>query len=203
MAEFSFAPSSIIRRILYKPFLDSKNRLYFMIKPMAQTALSTEGSNVFPLILFLLPLLSHPQPSETKVCCSSTGSISMANHRQHSPDRKTAPHSYGRLGTILWSSLLTTTWNSTLVVASSPAAAKELLSSYDRILCGRSVLRVLAEKSSEFCSNTVGGSLECDDKWKYLRTMCRSKLFSGKAIESPACYREKKVMEVVRFLSSM
>ncbi|RVW16402.1 Corytuberine synthase [Vitis vinifera] len=49
----------------------------------------------------------------------------------------------------------------------------------------------------------VGWSPECDDRWKYLRTMCRTQLFSGKAIESQACLREKKLMEVVMFLSSM
>ncbi|XP_034707212.1 corytuberine synthase-like [Vitis riparia] len=50
---------------------------------------------------------------------------------------------------------------------------------------------------------TVGWSPECDDRWKYLRTMCRTQLFSGKAIESQACLREKKLMKVVMFLSTM
>ncbi|RVW16404.1 Corytuberine synthase [Vitis vinifera] len=91
----------------------------------------------------------------------------------------------------------------TLIVGSSAAAAKEILSSYDRIFCARYVPGVMPEKSSEFYNNSIVWSLECDDRWKYLRTMCRTQLFSGKAIESQACLREKKLMEVVGFLSSM
>ena len=47
-----------------------------------------------------------------------------------------------------------------------------------------------------------GWAVECNDAWKNLRTFCRAELFSTKAMESQAWVAEKKVMEMVRFLST-
>ncbi|CAL1371445.1 unnamed protein product [Linum trigynum] len=42
----------------------------------------------------------------------------------------------------------------------------------------------------------------CDDSWKSLPGLCRTELFFGRAIESQAAVREKKVSEMVEFLAA-
>lgn len=90
-----------------------------------------------------------------------------------------------------------------LVVGSSPAAATEILKTYDRILSGRYLPHVLPFKGSELNTRTLGWAPECNEGWKYLRTICRTELFSGKAIESQACLRERKVMDMVKAIGAM
>ncbi|KAA8521984.1 hypothetical protein F0562_012702 [Nyssa sinensis] len=90
-----------------------------------------------------------------------------------------------------------------LIVGSSPAAAEEILKTNDRILSARSVPHVAPAKSPELNHLSLGWAVECNDAWKSLRTICRTELFSGKAIESQACLREKKIMDLVKYLSSM
>ncbi|XP_038687862.1 probable (S)-N-methylcoclaurine 3'-hydroxylase isozyme 2 [Tripterygium wilfordii] len=87
-----------------------------------------------------------------------------------------------------------------MVVASSPAAATEILKTHDRVLSARYVPQVMPLKRSELNNISLGWSLECGEGWKYLRTICRTELFSSKAIESQACLREEKVMEMVKFI---
>ncbi|XP_038687863.1 (S)-N-methylcoclaurine 3'-hydroxylase isozyme 1-like [Tripterygium wilfordii] len=88
----------------------------------------------------------------------------------------------------------------TMVIASSPAAATEILKTHDRVLSARYVPQVMPLERSELNNISLGWSFECGEGWKYLRTICRSELFSSKAIESQACLREEKVMEMVKFL---
>ncbi|XP_057978051.1 probable (S)-N-methylcoclaurine 3'-hydroxylase isozyme 2 [Malania oleifera] len=90
-----------------------------------------------------------------------------------------------------------------LVVGSSPAAAEEILKTHDRIFSGRYVPSALPMRRPELNGNSLGWALDCNDKWKLLRTICRTELFSGGALQSQACMRERKVMEMVKFLEGM
>ncbi|KAK3027558.1 LOW QUALITY PROTEIN: hypothetical protein RJ639_042327 [Escallonia herrerae] len=91
----------------------------------------------------------------------------------------------------------------TLVVGSSSAAAMEILKTHDRVLSGRWVPFVSPAKSLEMNHISMSWSVECNENWKYLRTLCRTELFSGAALESQACLREKKVKDMVKYLSGM
>ncbi|KAF8380316.1 hypothetical protein HHK36_027798 [Tetracentron sinense] len=89
-----------------------------------------------------------------------------------------------------------------LVVGSSPAAATEILKTHDRILSARNVPHVAPAKSPKLNHLSLAWATECNDQWKYLRTICQTELFSSKAIKSQASLREKKVMEMVGFLGT-
>ncbi|KAA8521981.1 hypothetical protein F0562_012705 [Nyssa sinensis] len=90
-----------------------------------------------------------------------------------------------------------------LIVGSSPTAAVEILKTCDRTLSARYVPHAEPAKSPELNHLSLGWAVECNDAWKSLRTICRNELFSARAIESRACLREGKVMEMVKFLSEM
>ncbi|KAM3687182.1 hypothetical protein ACB098_10G060900 [Castanea mollissima] len=90
-----------------------------------------------------------------------------------------------------------------MVVGSSPVVAKEILKTHDRVLSGRHVPNVFSYMRSELNNLSLGWSLECSGRWKFLRTLCRAELFSGKALESQACLQEKKVMDMVELLGTM
>ncbi|KAK4365322.1 hypothetical protein RND71_016680 [Anisodus tanguticus] len=64
------------------------------------------------------------------------------------------------------------------------------------------VIRNTADFISELDKILIGWTSECNNEWRYLRTLCKTELFSGKVLESQACLREKKVMELVEFLRS-
>ena len=49
---------------------------------------------------------------------------------------------------------------------------------------------------------SLGWAVECNDAWKNLRTVYRTELFWTKVMESQAWGAEKKVMEMVRFIST-
>ncbi|KAF8380314.1 hypothetical protein HHK36_027796 [Tetracentron sinense] len=89
-----------------------------------------------------------------------------------------------------------------LVVGSSPAVATEILKTHDRILSARYVPNVIPAKSPELSHTSLGWATECNNQWKYVRTVCQTELFSSKAIKSQASLREKKVMEMVGFLGT-
>ncbi|KAL3362219.1 hypothetical protein AABB24_014880 [Solanum stoloniferum] len=89
-----------------------------------------------------------------------------------------------------------------LVVGSSSSAAIEILKTHDRILSGRHVPNAVPAKGSDLDKISMGWNSECHNEWRYLRTLCRTELFSGKVLESQAYMREKKVMELVEFLRS-
>ncbi|PIA35872.1 hypothetical protein AQUCO_03400038v1 [Aquilegia coerulea] len=84
-----------------------------------------------------------------------------------------------------------------VVVASSPAAAIEVLKKHDKILTGRYVFQSIRVK--EHIENSLVWS-ECNENWRLLRKICRTELFSHKMIESQAHLREAKVLDMVRFL---
>ncbi|CAK9178198.1 unnamed protein product [Ilex paraguariensis] len=64
-----------------------------------------------------------------------------------------------------------------MVVGSSPAAAVEILKTHDRVLSARYVPDMLHVKSLELNYLSMGWAHECNDGWKYLRTLCRTELF--------------------------
>nr|I3V6B1.1 RecName: Full=(S)-N-methylcoclaurine 3'-hydroxylase-like protein; AltName: Full=Cytochrome P450 80BX [Papaver somniferum]AFK73713.1 cytochrome P450 [Papaver somniferum] len=85
----------------------------------------------------------------------------------------------------------------TVVVASTPLAASEVLKAHDRTLCGRYVFQSFRVK------NHVENSIvwnECNETWKKLRKVCRTQLFTQKMIENQAEVREIKTMEMVKYL---
>ena len=90
-----------------------------------------------------------------------------------------------------------------VVVGSSPQAAMEILKTHDRILSARFVPHVAPAKCMELHNFSVGWVSECDDSWKYLRTFCRTELFSGKSINSQAWIRDQKVKEMLGFVGKM
>ncbi|KAL6979625.1 hypothetical protein U1Q18_021280 [Sarracenia purpurea var. burkii] len=90
-----------------------------------------------------------------------------------------------------------------LIVASSPAAAAEVLKTHDRILSARHVPHVLRVKTPSRNHLSIGWAFECNDEWKFLRTICRTELFSGKAMESQSPLRAAKLAEMVEFLSGV
>ncbi|KAI3757592.1 hypothetical protein L6452_05133 [Arctium lappa] len=86
-----------------------------------------------------------------------------------------------------------------LVVASSPEAATGILKTQDRFLSSRFIPNAFQSYFSPF---TLIWSAECDKNWKSLRTLCRTHMFSTKALESQSRLREKKLAEMLDFLCS-
>ncbi|KAJ9553382.1 hypothetical protein OSB04_017427 [Centaurea solstitialis] len=84
-----------------------------------------------------------------------------------------------------------------LVVASSPEAAMEILKTQDRFLSSRVVPTAFQQPS--LIPHSVIWS-ECNQTWKSLRTLCRTELFSAKALESHSRLREQKLGHLLDFL---
>ncbi|CAI0403679.1 unnamed protein product [Linum tenue] len=89
-----------------------------------------------------------------------------------------------------------------IVVASSPAAAAEILKTHDRVLSARYASKANPFKLSDVNRMAIVWATTCNDSWKSLRALCRTELFSGRAIESQAAVRERKVREMVEFLAA-
>ncbi|CAN0841459.1 (S)-N-methylcoclaurine 3'-hydroxylase isozyme 1 (Fragment) [Linum grandiflorum] len=87
-----------------------------------------------------------------------------------------------------------------VVVASSKAAAIEILRTNDRVLSGRYVPDMAPNKSPELNDFSIGWVLECNEKWRQLRSLCKAELFSGKGLESKVLVREGKAKEMVDFV---
>ncbi|KAJ4835331.1 hypothetical protein Tsubulata_010003 [Turnera subulata] len=90
----------------------------------------------------------------------------------------------------------------TVVVASSPAAATEILRTQDRSLSGRIVAQASRIDNLDFDRMSIIFAPTCTDAWKSFRAMCRTELFSPKAIETQSISRERKVKEMVEYLRS-
>ncbi|KAK4340831.1 hypothetical protein RND71_039332 [Anisodus tanguticus] len=89
-----------------------------------------------------------------------------------------------------------------VVVASSPAAAAEVLKTHDRNLSGRFVSHPIRVKDSRLHNVSTAFLEECDENWKSARTIYRGALFSTKALESQVSLRNKKVMEMMQHLET-
>ncbi|KAL5563410.1 hypothetical protein UlMin_033157 [Ulmus minor] len=89
-----------------------------------------------------------------------------------------------------------------VIVASSPAAASEILKTHDRNLSARYVPHALMPpKSSEDNNLSVGlGWGDFNDNRRNLRAICRTELFSGKEINFQASVRDQKVAEMLEFV---
>ncbi|CAN1751981.1 (S)-N-methylcoclaurine 3'-hydroxylase isozyme 1 (Fragment) [Linum perenne] len=89
-----------------------------------------------------------------------------------------------------------------VVVASSPAAAVEILRTHDRFLSARYFPRIAPFSIAELDRKAIIWSSSCNDNWKNFRSIFKNQLFSAKAIEAQAAVRERKAAEMVNFVGS-
>lgn len=89
-----------------------------------------------------------------------------------------------------------------LVVASSPEAAREILKTHDRLLSARSPPQSTPYKRSDLDNLSLVWSTGNTERFKFLRALFRTELFSAAALDSQANLREKKVNEMLQFLRS-
>ncbi|XP_049411732.1 probable (S)-N-methylcoclaurine 3'-hydroxylase isozyme 2 [Solanum stenotomum] len=89
-----------------------------------------------------------------------------------------------------------------VVVASSPAAAAEVLKTHDRMLSGRFVSHPIRVEGSKLHNVSTAFLEECDENWKNVRTIYRGALFSNKALESQVSLREMKIREMMQYLDT-
>ncbi|KAH6818201.1 hypothetical protein C2S51_001804 [Perilla frutescens var. frutescens] len=83
-----------------------------------------------------------------------------------------------------------------LIVASSPAAALEVLKANDRVLSGRYAPSSLPKTPAQ--TDTLSFWADSTSAhWKNLRTVCRVELFTAKALERSARIRAEKAAEMV------
>ncbi|KAL5727675.1 hypothetical protein ACHQM5_000844 [Ranunculus cassubicifolius] len=85
-----------------------------------------------------------------------------------------------------------------LVVAQTDDAAKEILKTHDKVFSARYV-----PHGNPLYPDRLDLSIawtDCNDQWRYLRTLVKTELFSPKMIEGQAKIRELKVSEMVEFL---
>ena len=71
-----------------------------------------------------------------------------------------------------------------LVVVSSPTAAAEILRTHDRLLSARSIPAAFPYGIHVLDRTAIVWNPTCSDRWKFLRAMCRTELFSAQAIKS-------------------
>ncbi|XP_050221350.1 (S)-N-methylcoclaurine 3'-hydroxylase isozyme 1-like [Mercurialis annua] len=88
-----------------------------------------------------------------------------------------------------------------VVVGSTPEAATEILKNHDRLLSSRFVVKAIPWEPRVLERVAIVWNPHCNDQWKMFRALCRTELFSAKAIESQAVLREKKLAEMVEFLA--
>ncbi|KAI7753942.1 hypothetical protein M8C21_033142 [Ambrosia artemisiifolia] len=84
-----------------------------------------------------------------------------------------------------------------LVVASSPEAAREILKTHDRLLSARKVPSALQHPT--MLPHSLMWS-ECNQTWKSLRTLCRTEMFSAKALDTHSRVREEIFAKLIDFL---
>lgn len=89
-----------------------------------------------------------------------------------------------------------------LIVGSSSIAASEILKTHDHVLSGRDVSRLLQGNESTVHNMSRVFTSETDDGWKKIRNLHTSNIFSSKAMELRVDMREKKVVEMVKYITS-
>lgn len=87
-----------------------------------------------------------------------------------------------------------------LIVCSSPTAATEILKNKDRLFSARYLPQVVPVKGADLNRLPLIWAPTCTDQWKFLRSMCRTELFSPKAIDAQAILRKRKLNEMLTFL---
>ncbi|KAF2320318.1 hypothetical protein GH714_027108 [Hevea brasiliensis] len=126
----------------------------------------------------------------------------MAYSRQPSPYRKNATYSMTHYAKAYGPLISLRLGTRVLIVGSSPMAAAEILKTNDRLLSARCVPKASPYQSQVLDRIALVWAPHCTEGWKSLRALCRTELFSAKAIESQASMREKKVAQMVKFLES-
>ncbi|KAL0393488.1 UNVERIFIED_CONTAM: (S)-N-methylcoclaurine 3'-hydroxylase isozyme 1 [Sesamum latifolium] len=84
----------------------------------------------------------------------------------------------------------------TLVVASSPAAAVEILKTNDRTFSARTVPHAVPLTASEIERLSFWGDA-LSEHWKNVRAICRAELFSAKSLEAQRRVWEDKALAMV------
>ncbi|KAL8260131.1 hypothetical protein R6Q59_028084, partial [Mikania micrantha] len=84
-----------------------------------------------------------------------------------------------------------------VVVASSPEAAMQILKTKDHLLSSRVVPNSV--KQEHLLPHSIMWS-ECNQTWKTLRALCRTELFSAKALEAQSRLRNEKLHKLLDFL---
>ncbi|XP_077243123.1 putative (S)-N-methylcoclaurine 3'-hydroxylase isozyme 2 [Tasmannia lanceolata] len=117
------------------------------------------------------------------------GNLFQLGKNTHS-DLANLARTHGRLFSLKLGTQLT-------VVASSPAAATEILKTHDRFFSARYVPQTFRIK--KYTVYSLPWSVECDEKWKEMRTVCKTELFTNKMLDLQAHMREEKVSQIVKF----
>ncbi|KAF8380317.1 hypothetical protein HHK36_027799 [Tetracentron sinense] len=86
-----------------------------------------------------------------------------------------------------------------VVVASSPAVAAEILKTHDYLLSARYVTHTF--RVPKYINSSLGFAFHCDERWRSLRAICKTQLFSTKMLEAQSQLRQKKVSELVGLIS--
>nr|XP_043614605.1 probable (S)-N-methylcoclaurine 3'-hydroxylase isozyme 2 [Erigeron canadensis] len=90
-----------------------------------------------------------------------------------------------------------------IIVGSSATVASEILKTHDKALSARDLPQLVIQDKEQAAHNkALILTSNCDDGWRYLRSIYKSELFSSKALESRMELRESKIMEMVKYLSS-
>ncbi|KAM3321864.1 hypothetical protein P3S67_003015 [Capsicum chacoense] len=126
----------------------------------------------------------------------------MASHRKHFSYGKNASHNSDKFCKIIWPYYIPQVWNYMASCWIITFCCYRNPQNHDRILSGRHVPNAVPSGGSDLEKTSLGWNSGCSSRWRYLRTLCKTELFSGKVLESRACLREKKVMELVEFLRS-
>ncbi|KAK1320277.1 putative (S)-N-methylcoclaurine 3'-hydroxylase isozyme 2 [Acorus calamus] len=85
--------------------------------------------------------------------------------------------------------------SSPIFVASTPASASAVLRTHDRSLCGRHV--PAAFRFPAYTPSTFIWSTTLDERWKSVRSLCKSELFSSKALDAGSAERERLAARMV------
>ncbi|CAN0902701.1 (S)-N-methylcoclaurine 3'-hydroxylase isozyme 1 (Fragment) [Linum grandiflorum] len=89
-----------------------------------------------------------------------------------------------------------------LIVASTPAAAAEILKTHDHVLSGRYVPKAIPWETPDLDRKTIMWASSCHENWKSFKTLFKTRLFSSKAMEYQSAVRERKTAEMVDFVWS-
>ncbi|XP_024989175.1 probable (S)-N-methylcoclaurine 3'-hydroxylase isozyme 2 [Cynara cardunculus var. scolymus] len=150
---------------------------------------------VLSTILFLLLIVKITRPSSSKNLPPGPprlpiiGNLHQVGDRPHVSTAKFAKQ-YGPLISLRLGKQF-------LVVASSPEAAMEILKTQDRFLSSR-VVPTAFQQTSLIPHSLIWS--ECNQTWKNLRTLCRTEMFSSKALESQSRLRHEKLGQLLDFL---
>ncbi|KAJ9560482.1 hypothetical protein OSB04_005642 [Centaurea solstitialis] len=181
--------------------METPLKLLFKRKPESRYKLNTHVRKVPSLLTLLCNIVDHQNGLlEEPVCVDLNlppgpprlpiiGNLHQVGDRPHVSTAKFAKE-YGPLISLRLGKQV-------LVVASSPEAAMEILKTQDRFLSSRVVPTAFQQTS--LIPHSVIWS-ECNQTWKSLRTLCRTEMFSSKALESQSRLRDERLGTLKDFL---